>query len=65
MILHALGGFVFGFILGMFLNSHLLRDVPKEKLTTDRSIRLKYGALNWMIAFAFMALMIWAGKINP
>lgn len=64
MILQALGGFVFGFILGMMLNSYLLRNVPKEKMTGDRSIRLKYGALNWLIALGFMFFMIKFGNVK-
>lgn len=65
MWLLSISGLVFGFIIGMILNSYLLRDIPKEKLTTDRNIRLKYGLLNWAIAVIFMTIMFMIGQTKP
>lgn len=65
MILLGLGGFVFGFVLGMALNGYLLRDIPPEAYTKDKSIRIKYGLLNWSIAIIFMILMLFIGQLNP
>lgn len=49
-------GFVVGFIAGVVANAYLLRGVPREKYLKDRSIRLRYGALNWAIALLGMAI---------
>ncbi len=65
MWLFGISGLVVGFIIGMMLNSYLLRDVPKEKFTNDRSIRLRYGLLNWGVALLFMALMLMIGQTKP
>jgi dipeptide/tripeptide permease len=50
MWLYGFTGFVIGFLLGMIANAYLLRGVSRERLRTDRDIRLKYGALNWGLA---------------
>lgn len=65
MWLYGIGGLVFGFIIGMALNAYLLQDVPKEKYTKDRGLRLKYGLLNWIIAILFMFIMIAIAKTKP
>lgn len=64
MIILGLGGFIFGFVMGLILNSYLLRNVPPENYTKDKSIRIKYGLLNWSIAIIFMILMLLIGQNN-
>jgi hypothetical protein len=48
--LYGLTGFIIGFIIGMIINARLLRNVPREKYRTDKSMRLRFGLLNWGIA---------------
>lgn len=53
-------GFVLGFIFGQFFLFFLLRNTSKEDLLNDRYLKLKYGTINWSLAFAgtyFMLLM--------
>ena len=49
-------GFVIGFILGMIVNARLLRGVPKAQITSDKSLRLRFGLLNWGIALLGLAI---------
>jgi hypothetical protein len=50
MWIYGLTGFAIGFVLGMITNAYFLRNVPKAKYITDKSMRLRYGLLNWVIA---------------
>ncbi|MCB1681161.1 MAG: hypothetical protein H6858_06770 [Rhodospirillales bacterium] len=43
-------GFVGGFFLGQMVLYFMLRNVPREKLLNDPTIKWKYGILNWVIA---------------
>jgi hypothetical protein len=54
--LYALSGFIIGFIIGMILNARLLRNVPREKYLKDKSLRMRFGLLNW--GFALTGLVI-------
>jgi hypothetical protein len=56
--LYALTGFALGFIAGMIANAYLLRDVPRAKYLNDKSMRLRYGSLNWAIALLGMIIAI-------
>lgn len=60
----ALSGLVIGFIVGMVLNAFLLRNVPKADYLKNKNLRLKYGGLNWIIAFAGMAAALLLEKSN-
>lgn len=53
---HGLLGFFIGFVVGVFINWYLLRDVPRDKYLQDRSLRLRYGGLNWGIALLGMII---------
>ena len=43
-------GFILGFIAGQMLLLRLLKDVPQKDLIEDKTIRWKYGILNWIVA---------------
>ena len=43
-------GFISGFVLGQMILLALLKDRSRQDLLNDRTIRWKYGILNWMIA---------------
>ena len=43
-------GFISGFMLGQMLLLRLLKNVSNEELMENRSLRWKYGVLNWAIA---------------
>ena len=43
-------GFIGGFILGQGLLLYLLRQRPREELLNNKSLKLTYGLLNWVIA---------------
>ncbi|MBK9586261.1 MAG: hypothetical protein KA099_00700 [Alphaproteobacteria bacterium] len=43
-------GLIGGFFLGQMVLYFLLRNVPREKLLNDPTIKWKYGLLNWAIA---------------
>ncbi len=43
-------GFTLGFSVGQVLLFHILRGVSKEEMLNNKSIQLKYGLLNWLIA---------------
>ena len=45
-------GAIVGFSIGLGTINVILRNVPKEKLQSDRSIKWKYGSLVW-IFFGF------------
>lgn len=59
-----LTGFIIGFIAGMIVNAYLLRGVPRETYMNDKNMRLKYGALNWILALfgTIIALAIRQGS---
>ena len=54
-------GLIFGFGMGQALLFFLLRDVPKEDLLEDETIKYKYGLLNWIVAVfgAYLAVSIY------
>ena len=52
-------GFFSGFILGQMILLVLLRGRSREELLTDRGLRWKYGALNWLVALATAASAVW------
>jgi len=49
--LFALIGFAFGFAIGLGTINVILRNIPKENLTTDSKLRWKYGLLVWGMSF--------------
>lgn len=53
---YGLSGFVIGFVLGMLVNLYLLRAVPRDRYMADKSLRLRYGLLNW--GFAIIGMII-------
>ncbi|MBU0799740.1 MAG: hypothetical protein KKA05_01930 [Alphaproteobacteria bacterium] len=52
-------GFFSGFILGQIVLAYLLRGRTREELLADKSLRWKYGLLNWEIAIATAASAVW------
>jgi len=56
--LYAFTGFAVGFVFGLFANLYLLRGTPKEKYLTDKSLRRRFGLLNWGVAFLGMVIAI-------
>ncbi len=43
-------GLISGFALGMMVIARLLKNVSKDDLVHDRSIRWRYGILTWLFA---------------
>lgn len=43
-------GFIGGFVVGQMLLAYMLRNVSREKLLKDKSLRWTYGTLNWLFA---------------
>ena len=60
---YGFGGFLIGMILGGLLNGYLLRHRPREEWRTNRSLRLKYGALNWLIALAGLVVGLYINRM--
>jgi hypothetical protein len=61
--LAGLAGFAIGFLLGQALLLHLLQGRTRQEITElmkDKKSRIKYGLINWLMAFAGMALSSWA-----
>lgn len=60
-------GFFGGFLLGQMILAILLRDKTREQLLSDKSLRWKYGVLNWITAFgtAAGAVYIYTGLTAP
>lgn len=56
-------GFILGFIAGQVILLKLLKDLPKDKLINDSSLRWKYGTLNWLLAALGSFVFVWAYKI--
>lgn len=52
-------GFIAGFILGQMVLAYLLRGVSRDRLLEDKSLRWKYGLLNWVIAVGTAAAVVW------
>jgi hypothetical protein len=52
-------GFVGGFILGQMVLAFLLRGKTREQLLSDKSLRWKYGLLNWLIALLTAASSVY------
>ena len=43
-------GFILGFVAGQAILYFMLRNVSTEDLVEDKSLRLKYGLINWGVA---------------
>ena len=52
-------GFFCGFILGQMILAYLLRGKSREELLNDKSLRWKYGVLNWLIALLTAASAVY------
>lgn len=52
-------GFIGGFILGQMVLALLLRGKSREDLLNDKSLRWKYGLLNWLIALLAAASAVY------
>jgi len=60
-----IAGLVIGFFIGQLWLSYLLRAYSRQEilaLMEDKSIRMKYGLLNWMVAAGGCGLFILAYK---
>lgn len=58
MISYGLIGFILGFLAGMGINAYLLQGVPRGEFQRNKSMRLRYGGLNWAIAILGMIIGI-------
>lgn len=58
MFVYGLTGLGLGFIAGMCVNAYLLRGTPRTEYLNDKSKRMKYGALNWLVAFLGLAIAL-------
>ncbi len=58
MFLRGFLGLLTGFIIGMALNSYMLKGVTREQMLRDKNLRLRYGLLNWLVAFLGMAIAL-------
>jgi len=56
MNMYGLSGFIIGFLLGMLANLYLLRGISREKYLKDKSLRMRFGLLNWGFALLGMAI---------
>ena len=45
-----------GFVLGMIANGYLLKGISRDKYINDKSLRLRYGLLNWGVALLGLGL---------
>lgn len=52
-------GFIGGFILGQMILAFLLRGKTREQLLSDKSLRWKYGLLNWLVALLTAASSVY------
>lgn len=43
-------GFFAGFVLGVFLLNHLLKDRSRAELLEDRGLKWTYGLFAWIVA---------------
>lgn len=43
-------GFIGGFLAGQMLLYFMLRHKSREELLNDKSLKWKYGFLNWLVA---------------
>jgi len=64
MFLYAVSGLVLGFIAGMILNAILLRKIPMADYLKNRTLRLRYGTLNWIIALLGMGIGMYLANTN-
>lgn len=51
-------GFIGGFAIGQMILFFLLRHKTKEELLNDKSLKWKFGLLNWALAIAGAWFMI-------
>ena len=58
MFLYGLIGLVLGFVAGMAINAYLLQGTPREAYLRDKKLRMRYGLLNWAIAFLGLAIAL-------
>lgn len=63
MFIYGLAGFFAGMIGGAFLNARLLRHVPKADWQ-KREIKLKYGALNWLLGLVGAVAAIFLARLG-
>ena len=52
-------GFIGGFILGQMILAFLQRGKTREQLLSDKSLRWKYGLLNWLVALLTAASSVY------
>lgn len=52
-------GFISGFMLGQLILLRLLRGYSNDELMSDKSLRWKYGLLNWLVALLSAASAVW------
>lgn len=52
-------GFIAGFLAGQKLLLYILRDYSNEELMQDKSLRWKFGTLNWALAIFGAVLATW------
>lgn len=57
--LYGIGGGLFGFLAGQAIIFNLLKDTPAEEIRENKSLKLKYGLLNW----AFVAIGVLIGVL--
>lgn len=57
--LAAIFGLLAGFAAGQMVLLRLLKDRSRQELLNDRTLRWKYGTLNWLIAVVFCLAAIW------
>lgn len=58
MFLYGLSGLVLGFIVGMAMNAYLLQGTPRDVYLRDKKLRMRYGLLNWAVAFLGLAIAL-------
>ena len=49
-IISGIAGFFIGFMIGQLVLSKLLAGKSRDELLSDKSLRLKYGLINWGFA---------------
>lgn len=54
-----IGGFIIGFMVGMFVIGLFLQSYNPKELTRDKSLRWTYGLAVWVIAAMGAYLGVW------
>lgn len=52
-------GFIAGFALGLLILNRLLRHRPASELMNNKSLQLRYGLFNWLIAGLCAYCAVW------